>query len=196
MEKEYTIEQMAETRWFYKFIEPNAKGETLIIELTKCINLNAENDKKSLPYMWYKTGCKDRILTTFWSIHTYVRDTEGSCYEKYNPQVIVMYTPETETIRPVINFAWMFEATEENKQKLIDEIYRLFSTATGKTATEIKLDKIKEFANERKVSLFNELPNGWKVLKGALTAPTGAAWISNMKPFKSGEMKRGLLLIK
>lgn len=196
MEKEYTIEKMAETRWFYKFIEPNATGETLTIELSKCINLNAENDKKSLPYMWYKAGCKDRILTTFWSIHTYVRDTEGACYEKYNPQVIVMYTPETETTRPVINFDWMFEATEENKQKLIDEVYRLFSTATGKTATEIKLDKIKEFAKERKVSLFNELPNGWKVLKGALTAPTGAAWISNMKPFKSGEMKRGLLLIK
>lgn len=194
MKKEYTIEQVAETRWFYTFAEPNAMGETLVMELSK----NEDNPKwkNSLPKLWKKEGYTDKVLETYWSISTYVRDTEGACFGRYNPQVKVELNPKTGNPHPVINFGWMFEATEENKKKLIDEVYRLFSSATGKTATEKKFERIRAFAKERKVKIFDDLPNEWKILKSAMTAPIGAAWISNMKPFKSGEMERGLLLMK
>lgn len=191
MKKEYIVEQVAKTRWFYKFMEPNSKGETLTIELSKCRNTGGTN---SLPYLWKKKGYTNRILTTYWSISTYVRDTEGACYGRYNPQTKVEVNPETGNPHPVINFDWMFEATEENKQKLIDEVYRLFSSATGKTATELKLEKVKEFAKERGVELYNEIPEGWKDT-GGMTAPIGSTWVSNMKPFKSGERKSALLII-
>lgn len=194
MKKEYTIEQMAETRWFYYFTEPNAKGETLTIELTKCED--EPNWKNSNSKRWKKNGYTDRVLETYWSISTYIRDTEGNCYGRYNPQHTTEYNPETDSIRPVINFEWMFEATEENKEKLIDEVYRLFSTAQGKTATEKKFDAIKKFAEERGIEVVATLPEDWKILKNALTAPSGTVWISNMKPIKSGERKSGLLLIK
>lgn len=193
MKKEYTVEQMAETRWLYKFTEPNAKGETLTIELTKWED--DPNCKNSNPKLWKKEGYTDRVLEAYWSINTYVRDTEDACYGRYNPQHTAEYDSETDSMRSVINFDWMFEATEENKEKLINEVYNLFSSAQGKTATEEKTDAINKFAEERSVEVVKELPKGWKILKYALTAPRGAVWISNRKPIKSDERKNGLLLI-
>lgn len=192
MKKEYTVEQVADTIWIYTFTEANKKGETLTIELSK--NEDDPNWKNSLPKLWKEHGYVNRILQTYWGISTYVRDTEGACYGGYNPQVKVELNLETGNSHPAINFDWMFEATEGNKQKLLDEVYRLFSSATGKTATEKKLERIKEFAKERGVELVSEMPEGWKDT-GGMTAPIGSTWISNMKSFKSGERKTALLII-
>ena len=189
MKKEYTIEQIAESRWFYKFTEANEKGEKLIIELTRC-----EDDssyKKSLPKLWNKNGYINRVLETYWSIQTYVKDTEGNCWGMYNPQEQL----SDDRKRMVINFNWMFEATEENKGKLINEVYRLFSSVKGETATEEKHKKIKEYAEQKKVNIYKSLPTGWKTLNDALTAPKGTVWISNMESFKSGKRKKGILLV-
>ncbi len=182
MKKEYTVEHIAETRWFYTFTEPNAKGEKVVIELCKCTNPGGNN---AIPVLWEKHGYMDRVLETYWSIQTFVTDTEGCSYERYNPQV-----------KPggsKINFNWMFEATEENKQKLINEVYRLASSACGETATEEKVRTIKEFAKKNQVELLTNVPEGWKKLKGSMTAPIGAVWVSNMEPFKSGNRKTALL---
>lgn len=189
MKKNYIIEQIAESRWFYKFTEANEKGEKLIIELARC-----EDDssyKKSLPKLWKKNGCIDRVLETYWSIQTYVTDTEGNCCGKYNPQEKLSDDKQ----RRIINFNWMSEATEENKGKLINEVYRLFSSAKGKSATEKKYKKIKEYAEQKKVDIYKSLPTGWKTLNDALTAPKGTVWISNMESFKSGKRKKGILLV-
>lgn len=187
MRKEYTVEQMAETRWFYTFTEPNAKGETLVIELSKCSNPGGNN---ALPVLWKKHGFIDRVLETSWSISTYVRDTEGKCYGRYNPQI--------KPHKCEINFDWMFEATEENKVKLIDETFRLFSIATGETATEEKYRKVKEYAEERNIQLLTEMPEGWINL-GYCTAPTGSTWIGNMKPnfhnIRDANRREALLLV-
>ena len=191
MKKEYTIEQMAETRWFYTFTEPNAKGEKLVIELCKCANWGGNN---ALPVLWKKKDFIDRVLETYWSIQTYVTDTEGCCYGMYNPQ---------EKLREdgkgmVINFDWMFEATEENKQKLIDEVFRLFSVATGETATEEKYRKVKEYAEERNIEVLTEMPEGWVNLNYC-TAPIGSTYIGNMKPnfhnLRDMNRREALLLI-
>ena len=131
----YTIEQMAEKRWFYTFTNTNKKSESLIIELSKCEDSSYKN---SLPKLWYKNGYTDKVLESYWSIQTYVKDSEGQSYGRYNPQ----HKLSEDTKRSVINFDWMLEATEENKEKLIDEVYRIFSVATGESATEKKHRKI------------------------------------------------------
>lgn len=187
MRKEYTVEQVAETRWFYTFIEPNAKGEKVIIELSKCTNQGGSN---ALPVLWHKKGYIDRVLETYWSIDTFVKDTEGNCWGRYNPQNKLSEDKK----RVVINFEWMFEATEDNKERLIDEVYRIASAAQGETATETKMRKIKEFAKEHNIDVLTELPEGWKDT-GSMTAPIGATWVSNMETIKSRMRKRALLLV-
>ena len=186
MKKDYIIEQMAETRWFYTFTDTNKKGEKVIIELSKC----EDNDSKSsLPKLWHKGGYIDRVLETYWCIETYVKDTEGNSFGRYNPQ----HKLSEDGKGAVINFDWMFEATEENKEKLINEVYRLASTAKGETATEVKNRKIKEYAKEHNIDIFKSIPAGWEILNGCLTAPMGTVWISNMKLFKSEDRKEAIL---
>ncbi|WP_315069283.1 hypothetical protein [uncultured Clostridium sp.] len=187
MEK-YTVEQMSEIRWFYSFTDVNDKGEKLIIELTKCTDSSLP---KSLPKLWRKGGYIDRVLETYWSIQTYVEDTEGNCFGRYNPQHKL-----NEAGRAVINFDWMFEATEENRKKLINEVYQLFSSAKGETATEEKKRKIKEYAIKNNIFIYKTIPQGWDKLKYpcCLTAPIGTVWISNKELFKSANRKQAILL--
>lgn len=188
MKKEYVIEQMAETRWFYKFTDINEKGESLIIELNLCKDW--KESKNSLPKLWKQNGHIDRVLETYWSIQTYVKDTEGNCYGRYNPQ----HKLKEDGKGVVINFNWMFEATEENKEKLIDEVYRLFSSAKGKTATEKKNRKIREFAEKNNIDIYNIIPEGWSILHGVMTAPAGTVWIGNNESWRSKNRKKAILI--
>jgi len=187
MKKDFTVEQVGKNRWFYTFTDLNAKGEKVMIEFVKCVP--DLTNKNSLPYLWQKAGYTDKLLETYWSIEVYVYDTEGNCWGRYNPQVKL----SEDRKRHVINFDWLLEATEENKQKLIDEVYRLASSVTGKTATEEKLDRIKDFAEKMNVEIYTELPEGWKDI-GGFTAPIGATWITN-KLYFSGKRKHALLII-
>ena len=187
MENNYTVEQMAEERWFYTFADVNKKGEKLIIELSKV--QDDKDYKKSLPKLWAKGGYIDRVLESYWSIETYVKDSEGNSWGMYNPQHKL-----NEETRLVINFDWMFEATEENKERIINEVYRRFSNATGKSATEEKHEKIKSYAQKNNMVIYNTIPSGWSVLEGAITAPRGTELISNKKSFKSGKRQTALLL--
>lgn len=183
----YTIEQMAPARWYYTFEEKNRKGETLVIELMK-ITVDT-SDKKSIPVLWKKHGYIDRVLPHYWSISTYVHDTENNCYGIYNPQ-----SKRSDDGRHVINFDWIFEATEENKQKLLEEVYNRFMAATGKTATEKKIENVYNHAKKCGHEVYKKLPEGWKILKGAY-APLGSVLISNGKSFRDKERKEALLLI-
>lgn len=187
MRKEYIVEQMAETRWFYTFTEPNAKGEKIVVELCKCTNPGGNN---ALPVLWKKHGYIDRVLETYWSIETYVKDTESSCYGGYNPQ----HKLSEDGKRMVINFDWMFEATEENKEKLIGEVFRVFSLQEGETATEIKHRKVIEYAKENNIKLYDSIPEGWFDL-GYCTVPMGSRWIGNYKSFKDQNKQKGLLIL-
>jgi len=187
MKKDFTVEQSAPTVWWYKFTEQNAKCETLTIELSKCTNYGGSY---ALPVLWKQHGYMDRVLETYWCIHTYVEDTEGNSYGRYNPQ--------TKQGKYGINFNWMFEATEENKEKLIDEAFRLFSEATGETATEEKVRKVKEYAEKKNIEVLTEMPEGWIDLNYC-TAPIGSTWIGNMKvnfkTIRDVNRKEALLLV-
>lgn len=116
MRKEYTTEMRSKTRTYYEFTDPNAKGEKIAFEFIKCENPGGKN---SLPYLWNKNGYIDRILETYWSVNTYVTDANG-CWRRYNPTERI----SDDGKRLVLDFDWVLEATEENKQKIINEIYR------------------------------------------------------------------------
>ena len=96
----------------------------------------------------------------------------------------------------------MFEDTEENRKKIIEECIRLFESATGKSATEKKLEHVMEAAKERGLEVVSELPEGWKK-NPLMTDPCGAVTIDNGerifivvdgRPKKNPEYKRMLLI--
>lgn len=43
------------------------------------------------------------------------------------------------------------------------------------------------------MKILNEIPNGWKQLKGATTAPKGYEWYWNGKSLFSGEYEQALI---
>ena len=189
---DYTIAENG-NRKIITFLEKNNLKEKMIIELTKCHaskNKNGNIDKKSLPYLWYKNGYINRILMDYIGVNTYVYDSEGNCYMKYNVQV----KNDNKSRRNVINFNYMLENKKENEKKLIELCYNKFKNASGLTATEKKINKIHEYANKYNLKVVKELPKGWKDI-GALTVPNGCTLISNMKSLKSRERKQALLLI-
>ena len=115
----YTFEHKTGSTSWYHVNEPNKKGETMQFSISECEDPKFKN---SLPKLWKKHGYMDRVLKTYLSIHTYVTDTNGDCWGRYNPQLKQRNNHE-------INFEWMFENTEENKQKLINEVIRRFEEA-------------------------------------------------------------------
>lgn len=110
----YRVEQITDTRTRYHVLHKNDKGESLLIEITEC--------EGTSPRLWFKMGYIDHLLKSYLSLVTYCTDSEGGCWGRYNPQI----KPSADGKRNVINFDWMFENTEENKQRLIDECIRLF----------------------------------------------------------------------
>lgn len=44
--------------------------------------------------------------------------------------------------------------------------------------------------------LYDRLPDGWKIIKGAMTAPSGYIWIHNGKSLFGGEYKHGIIAME
>lgn len=182
----YTIEKKRGLTTWIKVTEKNAKNETLTIQLSECTNPGGKN---SLPYLWYKSGFMNRVLDTYLSVDTYCRDSEGNCYGRYNPQTKL----SDDKKRLVINFNWMFENTEENKQKLINEVIRLFESAQGKSATQEKMEKIEEYAKTHGLEIVTEKPEGWWEKTG-VCCPRGSVIITNRKSFRDKNCREALLV--
>ena len=92
--------------------------------------------------------------------------------------------------------------TEENRKKIIEACIELFESATGKSATERKMEHVMEVAKERGMDVVSEIPEGWKK-NPLMTDPCGAVTIDNGKPIfikvgdrhkKNQEYKRMLLI--
>lgn len=180
-----------------KVIGCNAKKETMEITLSSTVTDNPK-DKKDMHYLWYKHGFTDRIMKSHINCHTYVRDSEGVCFGIYNPQS----KPSDDKKRSVTNFDWILEDTEENRKKIIEECIRLFETATGRSATEEKIEHIKEVAKEMGIEVVSELPEGW-IEKNYHADPSGAVTIEkgekhfiniNGKHRKNPKFKKMLLI--
>lgn len=109
---EYTKEKMSKTREFYHFNDKNSKSERIEVEFTKI-----ENDYKGhFINLWYKKGFIKEPLENYWNVMVYAYDKEGNCYGRYNPQILPHGTK--------INFDWILEATEENKDLILHEIIK------------------------------------------------------------------------
>ena len=111
MENTYKVEQLAGTRELITYDQLNAVGEKLQIEISLCTGCDG---KHSLPYLWYKNGYTDHILKSYWYIETYITKADGSCCGLYNPQ----------NVKGKLDFAWVLEGTEENKEKILREFER------------------------------------------------------------------------
>ena len=174
MRKEYTVEERVNNRvWFYTFTDTNAKGEKICFELSKCENSGGSH---ALPVLWAKSGYIDRVLDTYWCLEVYATDTERQCWGRYNPCTKLSEDGK----RAVINFDWMFESTEENREKLIEEVYRLASSATGETATEVKRRKVREHGKKYNIDIVETMPEGF-FESSCATDPRGAVSIINKK---------------
>lgn len=97
--------------------EANTDGETLIFELSKCINPGGKN---SLPALWYKKGYTKTFLSSFWSMETFVTCEKYGCFRAYDPTVKDNHQ---------INFDYMLEATPENAEIIVKEMIRRFLSA-------------------------------------------------------------------
>lgn len=167
----YEIEERKYGSTWIHVIGENAKKERMTIEIVHCTNPGGKN---SLPYAWHNNGWTNKVMKTWIGCNTYVHDSEGNCYGGYN--VTEIYDGK----RNVINFDWMLEDTRENMIKIVEACMKLFEAATGKSATEQKIDHIMEVAKERGVEVATELPVGWKELH-SMTDPVGAVTITNGK---------------
>lgn len=58
------------------------------------------------------------------------------------------------------------------------------------------MEKINSFANEKDKKIYTEIPEGWKVDTGALTAPCGTQWIHDCGSIIQRTRKTALLLDK
>lgn len=189
----YEIEKRDFGSTWVHVIGKNAKQETMTIEIVHCENPGGKN---SLPYAWYKNGWIDKVMETYIGCHTYVHDSENGCYGGYN------VTEKYDGKRNVINFDWLLEDTEENRKKIIEACIELFESATGKSATERKMEHVMEVAKEKGLEVVSEIPKGWKK-NPLMTDPLGAVTIDNGKPIfikvgerhkKNPEYKRMLLV--
>ena len=143
MLEKFTMEKQPSSvfRAFFYAKEKNQKQETLCLELS--VNNRGNHDKSKFPEKWL-------------SVQTYVTDSEGGCREAYNP-ILEPYEHGYKLKDDMI-----LEATKENVNKLLETIYNLFMSATGKSATEIKMEKIQKFAKERGIEIYTTIPEGWE----------------------------------
>lgn len=109
----------------------NEKGETLLVNIHQC-EMDFDH-KYGLGYLWKREGRIDGSFKTWWNIDCYVyRNVDGwnTCHGGYNPQEMTYRSkPDRDghvCIRPVIDFDWMLEDTNENLERILNEIYRRF----------------------------------------------------------------------
>ena len=121
MENNIIIKKMADTRAFYEFKEINKKGEKLVVEITECYY----GENASLPKLWHQYGYTKKIYTNALCVDCYCYDKDNNCYGKYNPTIKLSKDKK----RNVINFDWMLEVSEKNKNKILKEIYKRFMEA-------------------------------------------------------------------
>ncbi len=194
----HTVEQRAKNRWVYTFEGKNSIGESLIVEAIRFIPDLKETS--SVMMYWVKSGKIRKALSSYWTISTYVHDSEGHCYGKYNPMLKAGGFSENgqDCQHYIMDYAWVLEGTEENLQKLLGEAYRRFSEATGKSATEIKMEKIYAYAKQHGIKVYEsekDIPEGLTKSNLGCNMPVGTVLLTNKKSPLKGESKEALLVV-
>ena len=110
-----TLTNNSESRHTFTMNKKNAKGEKIVIELTRCDN---PGGKQSLPYIWNKKGFTSYVLPHWWSVDVSATDADGVCRHAYNPQ------STKKDGRNVVNFEFLMAATSANLCIIFDEIIK------------------------------------------------------------------------
>lgn len=121
--KGFELTYQNERKKVYKSTETNKKGESIIIEISRCYYDNTY--KKSLPNLWKKHGHTQHLYNSVIWVDCEVSDSEGFSRRKYEPTTKL----SEDKHRNVINFDWMYEVSEENEQKVLNETIRRFKEA-------------------------------------------------------------------
>lgn len=124
--KKYKIEQISPYSALYRFIEKNKKGESLVVEISETHPNNAS--KSSLPNLWLKNEYTNKLYNSYLNVHCYCTDKNGNCFGKYNPTEKL----SEDSKRMIINFDYLLEVSDKNKQYLLDLIYKMFMKAQNK----------------------------------------------------------------
>lgn len=110
--RKYTVTKQGNHE-LYDFKDKNKNGERIIAEIG---HYDYEGQPYEVPYLWYKNGTTKEIMQSFITVRTYVYDDQGNCYERYNPTV--------KKNSNHLDFDWILENTEENREKILKEIIR------------------------------------------------------------------------
>lgn len=94
-------------RWDIEFAAPNGKGERMHLDITA-----------SHPYPQLFERGDDTLRL---SVETYVYDSHGNCFGRYNP--MVNYARQT------VNVEKILADTDANRKRLISEVGELFYSA-------------------------------------------------------------------
>lgn len=99
------------SRWLYDF-GTNINGEHVTAELGRS---GHGGHSKSVFRLWYKNGYTAKELDNYITVYVYAENAEGNIFQKYNP---------THGPNMSHNFDWVMEDTDENRGKILAEIYR------------------------------------------------------------------------
>lgn len=118
--KNFIKKEMATHRAFYDLEETNKKGEKISVEIMEIFPDNTNTN--SLPNLWLKNLYTNKLYHSYLCVSCYVTDKNGNCWERYNPTIKL----SDDKKRNVINFDYLLEVSEENKEKLLKEIYKRY----------------------------------------------------------------------
>lgn len=118
--KNIIIEQTNQYTTFYTFTKKNKKGESLQVQISEAYPDNTR--KSSLPHLWLQHGHTNKLYNNYLCVYCYCTNKDGLCLEKYNPTIKFSQTEK----KYVIDFDYLLEVSEKNKQYLLDLIYKMF----------------------------------------------------------------------
>jgi len=132
--REYKIDMRTDHSGLITFTEPNANGENLVVEFTKCTG----EGKHFLGNLWAKHGFIEKPVKSYWSFGNEV--TKGDdCYRAYEVFTNARYAYAMENgkrkqvgCRPSVNFFYVEEATEQWFLDTLEDIAERFYNCDNK----------------------------------------------------------------
>lgn len=110
------VDKFVEGKEVIKF--SNKRGESVELWIT---SIKADKEyKNDLMNLWVKNNYCNFIERRL-DIETFATDVKGNCYNWYNPSIKMSEDKK----RLVINFDWILEDNESNRNKIIAEVVRL-----------------------------------------------------------------------
>ena len=116
------FEKLSDNRTLYTLDGVSKLGGKVQIEFAKVIV--EQDNPKDVAVQWYKNGTRKDLLENWWYVLTFCYDEKGYCWGVFNPTHETVRNHYGNVVR-VQNHDWTLPATDENRDKIIEEIKRL-----------------------------------------------------------------------